>query len=51
MTVLDLDPPLTALDRLLTIAQSDTGQSLSVQPCQILQRPVRAFCPPCLLIR
>jgi hypothetical protein len=30
MTVLDLDPPLAALNRLLAIAQSDTGQARRV---------------------
>jgi hypothetical protein len=30
MTVLDIDPPLAALNRLLVIAQSDTGQSKRV---------------------
>jgi hypothetical protein len=30
MTVLDIDPPLAALNRLLAIAQSDTGQSKRV---------------------
>jgi hypothetical protein len=30
MTVLDLDPPLAALNRLMAIAQNDTGQSKRV---------------------
>jgi hypothetical protein len=30
MTVLDIDPPLAALDRLVTIAQGDTGQARRV---------------------
>ncbi len=30
MTVLDLDPPRAALNRLLAIAQSDTGQARRV---------------------
>ncbi|MCB8882954.1 hypothetical protein ACELLULO517_22090 [Acidisoma cellulosilytica] len=30
MTVLDIDPPLAALNRLIAIAQSDTGQARRV---------------------
>jgi hypothetical protein len=30
MTLLDIDPPLAALNRLVTIAQSDTGQARRV---------------------